>query len=69
MSKLTEANIKESENQNTKEDSKLIRERVIRAREIQQKRFEKNKGMYTNAQMGNKQVKQYCPLFEEVRQF
>ncbi len=69
VSKLTEANIKESENQNTKEDSKLIRERVIRAREIQQKRFEKNKGMYTNAQMGNKQVKQYCPLFEEVRQF
>jgi magnesium chelatase family protein len=69
VSKLTEANIKESENQNTKEDSKLIRERVIRARERQQKRFVKNKGMYTNAQMGNKQVKQYCPLSKEVRQF
>lgn len=51
------------------EDSKQIRERVMRARELQQKRFEKNKGMYTNAQMGNKQVKQYCPLSSEVRQF
>ena len=51
------------------EGSKQVRERVIKAREIQQKRFEKNKGMYTNAQMGNKQVKQYCPLSEEVRQF
>jgi magnesium chelatase family protein len=53
----------------TNESSKIVRERVIKAREVQQKRFEKNKGMYTNAQMGNKQVKQYCPLSEEVRQF
>ncbi len=51
------------------ENSQSVRERVMRAREMQSARFVKNKGMYTNAQMGNKQVKQYCPLTEEVRQF
>lgn len=33
------------------ESSEKIRERVIRAREIQEKRFEKEKGIYCNAQM------------------
>lgn len=51
------------------ESSRTIRERVIKARAMQQKRFEKNKGMYTNAQMGNKQVKQYCVLGTEVKEF
>ena len=51
------------------ENSKTIRERVILARSIQNKRFEKVRGMYTNAQMGNKQVKQFCKLSDEVKQF
>lgn len=51
------------------ETSKEIRERVIRAREIQNKRFEDIRGMYTNSQMGNKQVKLFCPLSSEVKQF
>lgn len=51
------------------ETSKEIRERVIMAREIQNKRFKDVKGMYTNAQMGNKQVKQFCVLSPEVKQF
>lgn len=51
------------------ESSKTIRERVIAARAIQAKRFAKVKGMYTNAQMGNKQVKMFCPLSPEVKQF
>lgn len=51
------------------ETSKTIRERVILAREIQNKRFKNVKGMYTNAQMGNKQVKQFCPLTIEVKNF
>ena len=41
----------------------------MRARAIQDKRFKMVKGMYTNAQMGNKQVKQFCPLSSEVKQF
>ncbi|MEI8232805.1 MAG: YifB family Mg chelatase-like AAA ATPase, partial [bacterium] len=36
------------------ENSATIRERVMRARTIQDKRFKDVKGMYTNAQMGNK---------------
>jgi len=51
------------------ESSKSIRDRVIKAREVQQQRFKEVKGMYTNAQMGNKQVKQFCPLSSEVKQF
>jgi magnesium chelatase family protein len=51
------------------ESSKAIREQVIRARAIQDLRFKQVKGMYTNAQMGNKQVKLYCPLSLEVKQF
>ncbi len=51
------------------EDSTKIRERVMQAREIQSKRFREVKGMYTNGQMGNKQVKQFCPLSPEAKQF
>lgn len=51
------------------ENSKAIRERVMVARAIQDKRFKDVRGMYTNAQMGNKQVKQFCPLSPEVKQF
>ena len=39
------------------------------ARSVQKERFAGVKGMYTNAQMGNKQVKQFCPLSPEVKQF
>ena len=42
---------------------------MILARSIQNKRFEKVRGMYTNAQMGNKQVKQFCKLSDGVKQF
>lgn len=51
------------------ESSQAISHRVMKARELQQKRFTKNKGMYTNAQMGNKQVKSYCLLNDNVHKF
>ena len=51
------------------ESSREIRERVLRARAIQDNRFKDVRGMYTNGQMGNKQVKQFCPLSPEVKQF
>jgi len=51
------------------ETSKSIRERVVMARNIQDRRFSMLKGLYTNAQMGNKQVKQFCPLDIEVKNF
>jgi len=44
------------------ESSKSIRARVMAAREIQDKRFKKEKGLYTNANMKNKHMKKYCQL-------
>jgi len=45
------------------EPSALIRDRVCDAREIQMNRF-KEDGIYSNAQMGPKEMKKYCALDE-----
>ncbi len=45
------------------EDSKTIRERVIKAREIQLKRY--NGRILTNSEMGNEDIKQFCVISEE----
>lgn len=47
------------------EPSKLIRERVIKAREIQVKRFKDNENVHYNAQMGPKQISEHCELSKE----
>jgi magnesium chelatase family protein len=44
------------------EKSETIRERVIKAREIQLKRYEEYKSMYCNAQMTTKLIHQYCQI-------
>lgn len=49
------------------ESSEIIRERVIRAREIQNHRFV-NEPIYTNAEMKNPQIKKYCKLSKETEQ-
>ncbi|MDR2962605.1 MAG: YifB family Mg chelatase-like AAA ATPase [Bacteroidales bacterium] len=49
------------------ETSAEIRKRVIRGREIQQKRFE-GTSIYCNAQMDTKMLHQYCELNEECSQ-
>src|SRR5579871_3998243 len=43
------------------EPSAAIRERISKAREIQQKRFE-GEGMHCNAQMGTSQLRKFCAL-------
>jgi magnesium chelatase family protein len=43
------------------EKSEVVRERVIKAREIQAKRFA-GTGIYCNAQMSSKQLKTYCAI-------
>lgn len=43
------------------EPSKVIRKRVIKARNIQRKRFE-NSSLHSNAQMSRKDLDKYCPL-------
>ncbi len=44
------------------EPSSIIRDRVIKAREIQSKRFENNPEIYCNAQMSSTQVREMCQI-------
>ena len=44
------------------ETSAMIRERVITAREIQTKRFEKIADVFSNAQMPSRMVREVCQL-------
>ncbi len=47
------------------EHSAAIRERVVRARQVQAARFADAEGGYCNAQMSSKMLRQYCVLTEE----
>ena len=49
------------------ENSEQIRERVIRAREIQAERFKDNEGMYSNSQMEANQVQEICVISDAAR--
>ena len=49
------------------EASADIARRVLKAREIQQKRFA-GSGIFTNAEMSSKQLEAFCPLDEECKQ-
>lgn len=46
------------------EPSTAVAARVARAREVQIRRF-RGEGIFTNAEMGNKQVERFCPLSRE----
>ena len=46
------------------ESSAQIRERVIRAREMQSERFDQNKEVYSNAMMSSQMVKEVCKISE-----
>lgn len=46
----------------TSEGSEQVRERVLKARDIQAKRFEEHPGVYANAQMGSKLLKEICVI-------
>ena len=47
------------------ERSALIRERVVKARKVQQERFKDEQGVFCNAQMSPKQMRHYCRLSDE----
>jgi len=49
------------------EKSEAIRERVIAARKIQTKRYAENPGIYSNAQMGSRELKIICQLDEPAQ--
>ena len=44
------------------EKSDIIRQRVIKAREIQLERFKNLKGMFSNANMQSKEIKEFCGI-------
>ena len=51
-----------NDNQKSSEKSESIRKRVLTAREIQSKRYNHIEGMYANAQMSSKQLREFCRI-------
>ena len=49
------------------EKSQHIRERVMKARDIQQERFREIEGLHSNAQMGGKEVQEICQISDAGR--
>lgn len=59
---VTPVSFNELSSQRNSENSDNIRDRVITAREIQAKRFEQYDGVYSNAQMSTKMLKEICSI-------
>ena len=59
---VTPVAFSELSSQKTSEPSTDVRTRVIKAREIQAKRFAEHPGVYANAQMGSKLLKEICQV-------
>ena len=53
---------RELSNLSSSEKSGVIRERVIGARRIQEERFKESKGIYCNAQMTSRQLRNICRI-------
>ncbi len=47
------------------ESSEIIKKRVIEAREIQTARYKENKDIHSNAQIGSKQLRNFCTISQE----
>ena len=59
---ITPVSFNEMSEEKVSENSKAVRERVIRAREMQTKRFKEHTGVYSNAQIGSKLLKEVCVI-------
>ena len=59
---VTPVAFSELASQRTSEPSEAIRERVIKAREIQATRYQEHRGIYANAQMSSKLLKEICRI-------
>jgi magnesium chelatase family protein len=59
---VTPVSFSELSNKEVGESSDTIRKRVIIAREIQEKRFEKKEGIHANAQISSKTLKEICEI-------
>jgi magnesium chelatase family protein len=56
---------KELSSRESGEKSEQIRERVIASREIQRKRFVGRKGLFANADMQSKEIREFCKIDEQ----
>ena len=54
--------VRELSNLSSSEKSEVIRERVIKARRLQEERFNESKGIYCNAQMTSRQLRSICAI-------
>jgi len=61
---VTPVSFNELSAERTSEKSDSIRERVIKARQIQQERYKNNEGVYSNAQMNSQQLRKLCQINE-----
>lgn len=61
---VTPVSFNELSGERKTDNSSSIRERVIRARELQAKRFEGKEGLYANAQMEAQMVQEICKITE-----
>lgn len=59
---VTPVSFSELSNAKSGEPSELIRERVMKAREIQAIRYQGQQGIYCNAQMNSKLLKEICVI-------
>jgi len=59
---VTPVPFSELSSSSTSESSGHIRERVMKARDIQEARFKDHEGIYCNAQMGSKLLKEICVI-------
>ena len=64
---VTPVEFKELSNVAKSETSEHIRERVMRARDIQAERFKDNEGMYSNSQMEAQQVQEICIISDAAK--
>jgi magnesium chelatase family protein len=65
---VTPVSFKELSEERISEKSVSVRERVVRAREIQDKRYSLNEGIHCNAQMSSKQLREICKIDEAGNQ-
>ncbi len=65
---VTPLSISEISSTKAEESSATIRERVVRARAIQSRRFKTIEGVHTNAMMNSRMLRDYAPLDARSRQ-
>ncbi|MCD4664741.1 MAG: YifB family Mg chelatase-like AAA ATPase, partial [Bacteroidales bacterium] len=61
---VTPVPFRELSDERSSEKSEVIRKRVEAARILQEKRYEESKGVYCNAQMSSRQLRQLCRIDE-----